>query len=147
VADRGSAFQGDKFKKFLEDQGIQPVLISTAATPQSNGQIERINRSLTPMLAKLVENTHKWDRSSGEVDFAFNNSLNHSTGVTPSRLLYGTNQIGGIKYNLRLFLNNKTKEEISRKSANMQLTRFMRLGNIYKKITIISTINFQRSTK
>jgi hypothetical protein len=38
------------------------------------------------MLAKLVENTDKWDRSLGEVEFAFNNSVNRSTGVTPSRL-------------------------------------------------------------
>jgi transposase InsO family protein len=110
VADRGSAFRGDKFKTFLEDQGIQLVLIATG-TPQSNGQIERINRSLTPMLAKLVETTDKWDRLLGEVEFAFNNSINRSTGVTPSHLLYGTNQIGGTNDNLRLFLEQQQNKK------------------------------------
>ncbi|KAH0815541.1 hypothetical protein GEV33_007250 [Tenebrio molitor] len=93
-----------------EDQGIQLVLIATA-TPQSNGQIERINRSLTPMLAKLVETTDKWDRLLGEVEFAFNNSVNRSTGVTPSHLLYGTNQIGGTNDNLRLFLEQQQNKK------------------------------------
>ncbi|KAH0818269.1 hypothetical protein GEV33_004522 [Tenebrio molitor] len=93
-----------------EDQGIQLVLIATG-TPQSNGQIERINRSLTPMLAKLVETTDKWDRLLGEVEFAFNNSINRSTGVTPSHLLYGTNQIGGTNDNLRLFLEQQQNKK------------------------------------
>jgi hypothetical protein len=103
-------FEGTNLKDHLEDQGIQLVLIATA-TPQSNGQIERINRSLTPMLAKLVETTDKWDRLLGEVEFAFNNSINRSTGVTPSHLLYGTNQIGGTNDNLRLFLEQQQNKK------------------------------------
>ena len=56
VSDRGSAFTSNKFKDFVVENGIQHILIATA-TPHANGQIEIINRSLTPMLAKISQTT------------------------------------------------------------------------------------------
>lgn len=56
VSDRGSAFTSDKFKEFLTENSIELISIATA-TPHANGQIERINRSLTPMLANLSTNS------------------------------------------------------------------------------------------
>lgn len=51
-----------------------------AGVPRANGQVERFNRSVTPMLAKLSEDPRKWDLHLTEVEFALNNSVNISIG-------------------------------------------------------------------
>lgn len=61
-------------------------------TSQANGQVERFNRDLTPMLAKLCESTDKWDDVMEETEHAMNNTICRSTGETPSRLLFGVDQ-------------------------------------------------------
>ena len=50
ITDRGTAFTSDAFTQFLSDESVQHVL-TAVATPQANGQAERINRFITPMLA------------------------------------------------------------------------------------------------
>ena len=51
VSDRGSCFTSEKFKEFVSQFDIQHIKIATLS-PQSNGQAERINRIIVPMLAK-----------------------------------------------------------------------------------------------
>lgn len=110
VSDRGSAFTSNKFKEFMAENGIRHVLIATA-TPHANGQIERINRSVTPMLAKLSTSLHSWSNCLADVEYTFNNSVNRSTGDTPSRLLFGTNQVGPINDDLRCILEDQLSKE------------------------------------
>lgn len=52
VSDRGSVFTSGDFTEFLNGYSITHVLIAVR-TPRANGQIERINRLLTPMLAEF----------------------------------------------------------------------------------------------
>lgn len=106
ISDRGSAFTSDNFKKFLTEKYVQHILNATA-TPRANGQVERVHRSLTPMLAKLVDKNRnvQWIDVLEQVEYAFNNTINRSTGDTPSRLLYGVDQKGLIQDNLAKFLN------------------------------------------
>jgi len=49
ISDRGSAFTSNKFKDFVKEESIEHVLIATG-TPRANGQVERVNRVITPML-------------------------------------------------------------------------------------------------
>lgn len=105
ISDRGSAFTSKKFEEFMNQEDIRHVLIATA-TPHSNGQIERINRS-TQILAKLWDSPKDWDRVITGVEFAINNSINRATGETPSRLLFGINQIGSIDDKLRMELESQ----------------------------------------
>lgn len=56
VTDRDSCFTSTEFESFLKDQGIKHVKVTTGS-PQANGQVERINRTLTPMLAKLSDDS------------------------------------------------------------------------------------------
>jgi len=44
----------------LKVENIEYVLIAMN-TPRANGQVERFNRVLSPMLAKLSETPTKWD--------------------------------------------------------------------------------------
>lgn len=81
-----------KFKAFLKEHSIKHIAIATA-TPHANGQIERINRSLTSILEKLSENTNSWDQILNQAEFSINNTVNRSTGETPAKLLIGVNQL------------------------------------------------------
>lgn len=69
-------------------------------SPQANGQVQRYNRILTPMLGKLYTGKD-WHKSLGEIEFAINNTVNRATGKTPNELLYGVKQRGQVVDNLK----------------------------------------------
>lgn len=52
VSDRGSAFTAKNFESFLRDNNVRHVKIATGS-PQANGQVERVNRRLSSMIAKI----------------------------------------------------------------------------------------------
>lgn len=100
VSDRGTAFTSNDFKTFLLSESVEQILIATG-TPRANGQVEIVNRSIVPMLAKISEPSNEWDRVLYKVEFAINNTIHRSTGQTPSRLLFGINQVGDVSDELR----------------------------------------------
>ena len=104
ISDRGSAFTSDEFKNFLKQQTIQHILIAVG-TPRANGQVERMNRFLTPILAKLSDSLEKWDRAIHSAEFSINNTICRSTGTTSSQLLFGIQQLGEVNDPLRLILS------------------------------------------
>ena len=53
VSDRGSAFTSRELQSIVEGKNIKHIKIATAS-PQANGQVLLINRSLSPMVAKLT---------------------------------------------------------------------------------------------
>ena len=63
---------------------------TTAYHPQTDGLVERFNRTLTDMLSKKVALSGKdWDIQLPYVLFAYRASAQHSTGESPFFLLYG----------------------------------------------------------
>jgi transposase InsO family protein len=93
VSDRGSCFTSHEFDDFIKKHNITHVKIATAS-PKSNGQIERVNRDLTPMLVKLSKLKNKWHTHTAltKVEFAMNNSFSRSTKSSASKLLFGVDQ-------------------------------------------------------
>jgi transposase InsO family protein len=91
VSDRGSCFTSYEFDDFIKKHNITHVKIATAS-PKSNGQIERVNRDLTSMLAKLSKLKNKWHTALTKVEFAMNNSFSRSTKSSASKLLFGVDQ-------------------------------------------------------
>lgn len=74
ISDRGIYFISNTFKEFLNDEGVEHVFIAVN-TSRTNGQVERFNRVITPMLAKLSETSFKWDRILDKVEYALNNII------------------------------------------------------------------------
>lgn len=52
----------------------------------------------------LTEYTNKWDEVVYKVEFAINNTYHRSTGQSPNLLLFGVNQVGEIKDEMRVVL-------------------------------------------
>jgi len=51
ISDGSTSFTFETFKEFLKDENIERVL-TAVSTPRANGQVERFNRVLTPMLSE-----------------------------------------------------------------------------------------------
>ena len=63
---------------------------TTSYHPQTDGLVERFNRTLISMLAKTVERDGRdWDRRLPFVLFTYRTSLQESTRESPFHLLYG----------------------------------------------------------
>ena len=94
---------------------------STAYRPQTNGLVERFNRTLGQMLAMYVdENHHTWDVQLPFVLFAYRSAVQASTGVTPFYLMFGREPRFPIlnnfepdpktKYSVTQYLENRERE-------------------------------------
>ena len=65
---------------------------TTSQRPQSNGCVERYNRTLASMLTKYAEHEQRtWDKYLPQVMMAYRSSIHSSTGMTPNLLMLGRN--------------------------------------------------------
>lgn len=89
VSDRGSKFTGHFWNELFKLCGTK-LSMSTAFHPQTDGQTERANRTLEEMIRAYVNSCHDdWDMHLSALEFAYNNSVNPSTGFSPFFLNYG----------------------------------------------------------
>lgn len=108
ISDRGTAFTSNTFREYCREEGIEQVLITTGI-PRGNGQVERVNRIIIPVLAKLsAETPTDWYKFVEQVQRHLNSSYCRSTGMTPFELLIGTN----MRLNTDMQLRALIEEEI-----------------------------------
>ena len=63
---------------------------TTPYHPESDGMVERFNRTLPMMLAMFAgENRDDWDDLLPAVVMAYRSSVHESTGFSPYRLMFG----------------------------------------------------------
>jgi hypothetical protein len=66
------------------------LLFSTTCHPQTDGQIEVVNRTLSTMFrAVLKKNIKMWEECLPHVEFAYNRSLHSTTKMCPFEIVYG----------------------------------------------------------
>ena len=85
LTDNGSEFTSSEFNDMLDRYGVQHVY-STPYRPQSNGCIERVNRTVGEFLAKLDVGTD-WTHNLTSAVLTYNNTLHRSTGMSPALYL------------------------------------------------------------
>lgn len=89
ISDRGTAFSSEQFKSYCKEENIELFHITTGV-PRGNGQVERINRIILPMLTKLsLEREELWYKHVDKVQLAINSTFQRSIGNTPFNLLFG----------------------------------------------------------
>ena len=63
---------------------------STTFHSQTDGQAEVVNRSLGNLLRTLVgEHTRTWDLKLATAEFAYNTTVNKTSGKSPHEIVYG----------------------------------------------------------
>jgi hypothetical protein len=91
VSDRDTKFVG-YFWRTLWKKLKTDLKFSSSHHPQTDGQTEVVNRSLGNLLRCLVgDKPTGWDLILPQAEFAYNNSVNRSTGKSPFQIVYGSN--------------------------------------------------------
>lgn len=111
ISDRGTAFTSHEFKEYCREEGIQHVLITTGV-PRANGQVERVNRTLIPLLTKLASpKPNEWYKYLDLAQKYLNATPSRSTNWTPFKLLFGVD--------VRLKSRPEIKEMIEKELVRM----------------------------
>lgn len=89
VSDKGSAFTSTAFRDYIEREEIEHVLVTTGV-PRGNGQVERVNQVIIPLLTKLShEKPEKWYLHVDRVQRCINSTYQRSIAKTPFEILTG----------------------------------------------------------
>lgn len=118
ISDQGRAFKSKNFKSFCSDFKIKHVL-NTVASPRSNGQVERYNRTLLDAINTSIDDECDWHGKLPQVVLGVNNTTNSSTGLSPHRLMFGFDK------NIIGDLGEATVEDINREADKNTATTFM----------------------
>jgi Integrase core domain len=89
LTDRGTHFNNQFLKGLCEKFEIEH-LMSTPYHPQTNGLVERFNRTLIESLARLTQqHASEWDKYIAPALFSYRTSRHSTTKLTPFLLVYG----------------------------------------------------------
>lgn len=89
VTDQGRQFESSLFQEMCKILDITK-LRSTAFHPETNGLIERMNRTMEDMLSKYISPNQKdWDEWIPVLLLAYRSSVHASTGKTPHQMMFG----------------------------------------------------------
>ena len=87
--DQGRQFESELVAEVCKLLGIDKIR-NTAYHPQSDGLIERFNRTLLSMLATAAnENPFNWEEHLRPLCMAYNTSVQSTTGFSPFSLMFG----------------------------------------------------------
>ncbi|GFX66848.1 retrovirus-related Pol polyprotein from transposon 17.6 [Trichonephila clavipes] len=76
---KGSAFTSKLFNDYCDEENIQHLQIATGV-PRGNGQVERIHRTLIPVLTKLsLDDSTKWYKYVDRLQRILNSTISRST--------------------------------------------------------------------
>jgi hypothetical protein len=114
LSDRGTHFRNEIIDGICEKFRIKHKL-SSPYHPQTNGLVERFNRTLCEGLAKVTERENEWDRYIESVLFAYRTNKHNTTKRTPFFMVYGREAILPID-------DNNQDEEISEKDSLLKRT-------------------------
>jgi len=92
LSDNGKNFTSEVVRILCEKFLIKHIF-SSPYHPQTNGMVERLNRTLCNSLAKVTENIEDWDLNISAVLFAYRTKRHATTGYTPFHLVYGRQAI------------------------------------------------------
>src|SRR5436189_469121 len=92
LSDRGTHFRNELVDGLCEKFEIKHKL-SSPYHPQTNGLVERFNRTLCESLAKVSEKEDEWDEHIESVLFAYRTIKHNTTKKTPFFMVYGREAI------------------------------------------------------
>lgn len=88
--DRDGAFTSTKFKSFVPKYQVKHIW-NAAASPRSNGQVERYKRTILDGLNTSINNENEWQNLLPNVIWGTHNTANTNAGFTPHLLMFNYN--------------------------------------------------------
>ena len=83
VSDRDVKFTSYFWKTLMAKLGVN-ILFSMAYHPQTDGQTEVVNRTLSSLLRALIKpNLKNWDECIPHTEFAYNRAMHSATKKSP----------------------------------------------------------------
>jgi hypothetical protein len=93
VSNRDAKFLSYFWKTLWGKLGTK-LLFSTACHPQTDGQTEVVNRTLSSLLRAVIKkNLKTWEDCLPHVEFAYNRSIHSATKFSPFEIVYGFNPL------------------------------------------------------
>ena len=106
LSDQGRSFLSKEFLSFLKLWNITKST-STSYYPQTQGLVERLNKTIIEILKRYISEAHDtWDESVDMATYAYNTSIQRTTGMTPYEVMFGRK----VKY-LEKIKNETTQSE------------------------------------
>jgi translation initiation factor IF-1 len=91
ISDRDAKFLSHFWRTLWYKLGTK-LLFSTTCHPQTDGQTEIINRTLSSILrAVLKDNLRLWEECLPHIEFAYNKSIHSTTKLSPFMVVYDFN--------------------------------------------------------
>ena len=109
--DQGRNFESKLFKEMCNLLGVKKTR-TTAFWPQSDGLVERLNRTIGTMIAAYVtENQRTWDKDLQILMMAYRATPHESTKLSPNEMMLGKEVSMPLDIQLGLAPEMETKEE------------------------------------
>jgi len=121
ISDRDLRFTAKFWKTYTRLIGTK-LNMSSAHHPQTDGQTERVHRTLEEMLRHYVHsNPSAWEEMLPAVEFAYNTAKQASTGRSPFYMLYGRHP-----RTPAAFLQELPQQELARDATNPAAVHWIR---------------------
>jgi len=121
VSDRDPKFRSH-FRRTLWEKLGTKLKFSNSCHPQTDGQMEVENRSLSTMLRAVMKGSHRsWDEYLPHIEFSCNKVVHKTTNISPFEVIYGFNPLNPLDLlplpNPHTFVNKEgaTKAEFVKK--------------------------------
>ena len=115
VSDRDVKFMSYFWKTLWGKLGTN-LLFSTTCHPQTDGQTEVVNRTLSQLLRAMIKkNLREWEECLPHVEFAYNRAVHSTTQLCPFEVVYGFKPITPLDL-LPLPLHERVNMEASKRA-------------------------------
>jgi len=93
VSDRDVKFLSHFWRTLWNKLGTK-LLFSTVVHPQTDGQTEVVNKTLTTLLRAIIQkNLKSWEKCLPHVEFSYNRTFHSTTFYSPFEIVYGFNPL------------------------------------------------------
>jgi Integrase zinc binding domain/Integrase core domain len=137
ISDRGTTFANELIRTLCQNYQIKHHL-SAPYHPQTNGLVERLNRTLCESIAKFVQlHKNEWDFYLPSVLFAYRTMQQSATKFTPFYLTYGRQALTPLDFKLQPIENQETTvNEIIKRACTivdkLEIDRTLAQQNVQK---------------
>ncbi|KAK1595957.1 hypothetical protein QYE76_059204 [Lolium multiflorum] len=119
VSDRDVKFMSYLWKSLMAKFGVK-LLFSSSSHPQTDGQTEVVNRSLSTLLRTLVKkNLKSWEDCLPHAEFAYNRAKHSTTLRSPFMVVYGFEPPTALDI-LPLPLHERTNMDFDKRTTAMK---------------------------